>query len=126
MTTSFKIADADITFVAQGPNLKSVGNKLTRDLGRLEEYSLKWKLRPNPNKTAVCTHHLDSRIVNAEVDVTFCGTKVENVRSPKYLGVTFDRTLNFKEYLQRCKDKEGQGMGKPHPETGRNIVGSRR
>ena len=31
--------------------------------------------------------------------------KVENVRYPKYLGVTFDRTLTFKEHLQRCKEK---------------------
>ena len=53
----------------------------------------------------LCTHHLDNRTANAEVDMTFCGMKVENVRYPKYLRVTFDRTLTDKEHLQRCKEK---------------------
>ena len=74
-------------------------------MGMLEEYLHKWKLCPNPNKTAICTHHLDNHTVNAEVDVTFCRMKVQNVRYTKYLGVTFDRTLTFKEHLQRCKEK---------------------
>ena len=29
--------------------------------------------------------------------------KVENVHYPKYLEVTFDRTLTYKEHLQICK-----------------------
>jgi len=89
--TSFKLAYADdIALVAQGPDLKSVSNQLTGDLGILEEYLHKWKLCPNPNKTAICTHHLDNHTANAEVDVTICGMKVENVRYHKYLEVTFD------------------------------------
>ena len=37
--------------------------------------------------------------------MTLCGTKVENVRYPKYLGATFDQILTFKEHLPRCKEK---------------------
>ena len=62
------------------------------------------KAPPKLQKTDIGTHHLDNRTENAEVDVTFCGMKVENVRYPKYLGVTFDRTITFKKHLQRCKE----------------------
>ena len=89
----------------QGSNLKSVRNQLTQDLGILEEYLYKWKLHPNTNNTAICTHHLDNRTANAEVDVTFCCIKVENVYYPKYLGVTFDWTITDTEHQQRCKEK---------------------
>ena len=51
--TSFKLAYVDdIALVAQGPDLKSVGNQLTQDLGILEEYLHKWKLGPKPQQNS--------------------------------------------------------------------------
>jgi hypothetical protein len=105
-TTSAKLVYADdIALIAQGTSLLSIEQTLSSDLATLERYFQRWMLRPNPAKTMVTAHHLDNKAARATLNVLFCGKKVEHVEHAKYLGVTFDRTLTFRQHLDQSRQK---------------------
>lgn len=78
---------------------------ITRDLQTLNEYYARWRLCPNPTKTEVAAFHLSNSLANREANVTFCGTKLRHNPTPKYLGVTLDRSLTYKPHLESLGQK---------------------
>lgn len=78
---------------------------LSSDLNRLGKYFRQWRLRPNPNKTEVTCFHLCNRFANRTINVDFEGNRLRHNTHPKYLGVTLDRTLSYKEHLTKLAMK---------------------
>ena len=60
-------------------------------------------LRANPDKTQDTAFHLRNREAKRSLTVSWNG--VENTTHPKYLGVTLDRTLSYKQHIQNIKMK---------------------
>lgn len=69
---------------------------MTKDLTILNTYFQKWRLKLNPNKMEVCTFHLNNKQANKTLDIRFDQVQLNHNSSPKYLGITLDRTLSFK------------------------------
>ena len=66
-----------------------------------------WASQPiaNSDKTQIPAFHLLHREANRSLKVSWNGVDLENTAQPKHLGVTFDRTLSCKQYIQNTKIK---------------------
>ena len=78
---------------------KFIETVLSIDLDILWDYFRKWRLKLNTNKTVWCVAHFTNRLADYELTVTTDGIKIPFVKTPKYLEVTLDRTLSFKQHL---------------------------
>ena len=66
----FQYAD-DIAIAYQSIDLEDGGKALTEDHNTMDKYFSKWRLKPNPAKTEVCTFHLNNKKAREELKVTF-------------------------------------------------------
>ena len=100
----FIFAD-DTAMAAQGSSFREVEEKLTNALEEVSQYYDSNHLKPNPGKTQVSAFHLKNREARRELDVTWRGSKLQHCRTPRYLGVTLDRTLTFKQHCLNTRSK---------------------
>ena len=56
-------------------------------------------------KTEVTLFHLYNKMANHKINVLFDGQVIKNSRFSKYLGVTLDRILTYKEHLTKTAAK---------------------
>ena len=59
----------------------------------------------NPDKTQVTAFHLRNKEEKRSLKVVWNKTELENTPHPKYLGVTLDRTLCYKQHIHNTKMK---------------------
>ena len=74
-------------------------------LEELTHYYRSNSLRANPDNTQVTAFHLRNKEANRSLKVEWNRTKLKNTPHPKYLGVTLDRTLSYKERMHNTKMK---------------------
>lgn len=105
-TTSRKFGYADDWAIAtRDPSFENTEGALSEDLARIISYFKQWRLKPNPNKTEVACFHLNNKMANRQLRVFADNQQLKHNKNPKYLGVTLDRTLSFKEHLQNTAAK---------------------
>lgn len=105
-TKSRKFGYADDWALAIGHrDFKVTEDILTRDLSTMGKYFRNWRLQPSAAKTEVSSFHLNNRLANKELHVHFENRLLSHNKYPKYLGITLDRTLSFKEHLTRTAAK---------------------
>lgn len=75
---------------------------LREDLDIVGQYFTKWWIQPNDNKTEVSCFHFNHKLVRIKLDIQFDYTTLTHNRTPKYLGITLDKTLSFKEHLTKA------------------------
>ena len=98
-TRSFIYAD-DLCITAQYPTFTEVEDTIEEALSELTQYYRNNSLRANLDKTQVTAFHLRNREVKRSLNIAWNGIDLENTAYPKYLGVTLDRTLNYKQHIQ--------------------------
>ena len=103
-TRSFIYAD-DLCVTAQYPTFQEVEKQIEEALGELTHYYRSNSLRANPDKTQVTAFHLRNREAKRSLQVSWNGVDLENTDTPKYLGVTLDRTLSYKTHIHNTKMK---------------------
>ena len=103
-TRSFIYAD-DLCVTAQYPTFQEVEQQIEEALGELTQYYRSNSLRANPDKTQVTAFHLRNREAKRSLQVSWNGVDLENTDTPKYLGVTLDRTLSYKTHIHNNKMK---------------------
>ncbi|KAL1454475.1 hypothetical protein WDU94_010720 [Cyamophila willieti] len=105
-TQSRKFGYADDWAIAVRSSDVQVAEKtLSEDLITLGDYFRKWRLKPNASKTEVSCFHLNNQQANMKLRVEFDGQILNHNNTPKYLGITLDRTLTFKPHLQKTAAK---------------------
>lgn len=95
----------DFALAVQAKTFMELEITLTRDLDVMRRYFLKWRLQPNPGKTVVSAFHLCNSAANRQLRVLFGGVELRHDFFPKYLGVTLDRSLTYKENSLRTAAK---------------------
>ena len=95
----------DLCVTAQYPTFQEVEQQIEEALGELTHYYRSNSLRANPEKTQVTAFHLWNREAKMSLQVSWNGVDLENTDTPKYLGVTLDRTLSYKTHIQNTKMK---------------------
>ena len=103
-TRSFIYAD-DLCIICQYPTFQEVEQIIEEALGELTHYYRSNSLRVNPDKTQVTAFHLRDREGKRSLQVSWNGVDMENTDTPKYLGVTLDRTLSYKTPIHNTKVK---------------------
>lgn len=105
-TTSKKFGYADDwAIAAQHRNIEETESILTSDIATLGEYFRRWRLQVNASKTETCCFHLHNKQAGKELNIMFENKQLKHNKFPKYLGVTLDRTLSFKEHLTKTAGK---------------------
>ena len=74
-------------------------------LNELTQYYRNNSLRTNPDKTQVTAFLLRNREVKRSLKIAWNRVDLENTAYSKYLGVTLDRTLNYKQHILNTKMK---------------------
>ena len=103
-TRRFIYAD-DLCIATQSRSFKTIEERLTRALSSLSDYYKKWHLKANPTKTQVCSFHLNNHQANRKLQIKWENKDLESHPHPVYLGVTLDRTLSFKEHVDKLRKK---------------------
>lgn len=105
-TTSRKFGYADdLAIAVQQKHITATEDILTNDLSRLAVYFREWRLKPSMSKTESCCFHLNNKMANVGLRVYFGGALLHHNPTPKYLGVTLDRTLTYKKHLTNTAAK---------------------
>jgi len=102
-TKSFTYAD-DLCVTCQQHTFSAVEASLTNAVNGLHQYYAENSLIANPDKTQVCSFHLN-RDAYHPLNIMWNGQKLKNCKHPKYHGVTLDHSLTFKKHIQNCKAK---------------------
>ena len=103
-TRSFIYAN-DLCVTAQQPYFIEVETTIEESLSELTQYYKSNNLRANPDKTQVTAFHLRNKEAKRTLKVKWNRTDLENTLHPKYLGVTLDRTLRYKQHIHNAKMK---------------------
>lgn len=53
----------------------------------------------------MCAFHLNNKHAYEELEVVFNGVQVQHSFKPKYQGITLDRSLTFKEHIEKTTKK---------------------
>ena len=103
-TCSFIYAD-DLCVTAQQPYFVEVETTIEESLRKLTQYYRSNNLRANPDKIQVVAFHLRNKEAKRTLKLKWNRTDLENTPHPKYLGVTLDRTLSYKQHIHNTKMK---------------------
>jgi hypothetical protein len=95
----------DVMFMSSYTRLtKTIINNWNTYLKALEEWSIEWKLNFAPTK---CSFSIFSK-ANIEKDIETMDLKMYNLKinydpAPRFLGITFDKNLNFSNHIETIK-----------------------
>ncbi|GFS18697.1 RNA-directed DNA polymerase from mobile element jockey-like [Elysia marginata] len=76
-----------------------------KDTTALKEYFDTWYLKMNTTKSVSTTFHLNSHEASKTLNIKFKNMILPSNPSPKYLGITLDRQLNYPKHLEGCANK---------------------
>ena len=71
----------------------------------MAEYCQHWRLKPSVAKTVSSVFHLHNASASHQLSVTLNGQRLKHDPHPVYLGVTLDRTLTYKDHLEKTAGK---------------------
>ena len=103
-TRSFIYAD-DLCIATQDASFEKTESTLSAALDSIGDYYEKNHLCANPNKIQTCVFHLRDRKANRQLNISWCGKKLEHTPSPIYLGITLDITLSYSTHIPKVKAK---------------------
>ncbi|KAI8515700.1 hypothetical protein Bbelb_065130 [Branchiostoma belcheri] len=90
----------DLCLATQAKSFPTIEKRLTDALKILSGYYKSWFLNANPGKTQKAQD-----CVGRGIRIVWEGEELENTPHPVYLGVTLDRTLSFKEHVNKLRKK---------------------
>ena len=95
----------DQCVTAQQSSFVEVETTIEESLAELTRYYRSNNLRVNPHKTQDTAFHLRNKEAKIMLKVKWNRIDLENTPHPKYLGVTLDRTLSYKQHIHNTKMK---------------------
>ena len=102
----------DVTLYTTSESIKENNTKLNRVLKKISDWSNQTNLRISLDKTKVMHfHRLRKRNATvSDVPVKFKGRRIEEVNQYKYLGIIFDKTLNWTKHVDYITGKARRAM----------------
>ena len=89
----------DIVLASRSNEFERCQMDLQTDIASLANYFANWRLKLNLSKTEVTAFHLSNRLADHKLTVSLNGQTLNHNPHPKYLGVTLDRSLTYKNHL---------------------------
>jgi hypothetical protein len=78
---------------------------LTADMAQVAHYCHRWRLKPSVTKTVSIVFHLHNASASRELTVMLNGARLKHDPQPVYLGIPLDRTLSYREHLEKTASK---------------------
>ena len=105
-TTSSKFAYAnDLALVHIARDRRTLEKILSQDMATLQTYLQKWRLKLSETKTVSSLFHLNNREAKRELSVKLNGKLLPFSNTPKYVGITLDRSLTYRRHLESLRKK---------------------
>ena len=93
-----------------GDNLVEVSECIQKDINEIMEWSRKWRININADKTEYCIFSsLKQHPGHTILKLNYTTLKYD--RNPKLLGVTLDEKLNFGQHILNIERKVGNSLG---------------
>jgi len=100
-TVSRKCAFADdLAIMNANGHWQTVEVVLSKDMATIGKYLQTWKLKLSTTKTVYVVFHLNNKETKCELKVNFNNETLPFCSEPKYLGVTLDRSLTYRQHLE--------------------------
>ena len=74
-------------------------------MATLQTYLQKWRLNLSETKIVSSVFHLTNREAKRELSVELNGKPLPFSNTPKYLGITLDRSLTYRQHLESLRKK---------------------
>jgi len=105
----------DTQIYASSQNPEELTSFINSDLERIQDWLAVNKLQAHPSKTKVMfigtSQNLKNKLDTTSNEIMFNGKIVTLVESQKCLGVTIDKTLDFKKHIDEVAKKACSGIG---------------
>ena len=95
----------DITLMISDKSFTPIEHSLSEDLDTMSSYFDNRRLKLNLGKKVCPSFHLAHRLADYQLKVRCNGNIVPCESHPKYLGITLDRTLTYKNHLDQQSQK---------------------
>ena len=86
-------------------SFETIETSLEKDLSTVADFFNKWHLKMSMPKTVSSVFHLANRCAKRELNISLNGTRLNFDPTPKYLGVTLDRSLTFNKHVTATANK---------------------
>lgn len=91
--------------------ISNTEEKLQKMIDILYHYCRRWRLVVNVSKTKCMSFQKSHRSPLSPISLNYAGMKIEQVRYYKYLGVTLDETLNYREHFDTMAASGSRALG---------------
>ena len=124
-TVSWKFGYADDwAIVTQSSNFEALETTVSADTTLLASYFKRWYLNMNEYKIVSCVFHLHNRQAERRLHITASVVFVPSDPSPKYLRITLDRSLTYRQHLKGSSQKLKSRVSLTRNLTGTNCGAS--
>ena len=101
----------DVLVYTHGSGRQGLANKMNHKLEEISAWCKETGSVVNPAKATTMWCSLDNHIVNKDMPQIALGNDaIERVNKFKYLGISFDRTLSFKEHVEYIVQRCSKGL----------------
>ncbi|GFS27990.1 retrovirus-related Pol polyprotein from type-1 retrotransposable element R1 [Elysia marginata] len=100
----------DLALLAQNEDLEQASSLLQQGLECIEKWSKKWKITLNVDKCEVTHFSKWTKEASWRPNVKLLDRRLKYSDSPTFLGVTFDRQLNFRKHVDKIKEKANKRL----------------
>jgi len=95
----------DVALTCSNKQIPVIENTISSDLERVYDYYRKWHLKLSATKSVSSIFHLRNHLARYQLRVFLSGKPIRFDPTPKYLGITLDRSLTFRHHIEKLKNK---------------------
>ena len=95
----------DLAILLSDKRWETIEEGLTADMSTLSTYLKNWRPKLSVAKTISSSFHLNNQEARRELKVMVDGNPLKFKAIPAYLGVKLDRTLTFRQHLEKMSAK---------------------
>ena len=85
----------------QSKTFEEAKKVLEKDVKTIFDYYVSWRLKPNSTKTVVSAFHLNNREAKRAALIKVNNELLAFDECPRYLGIHLDRSLTYKQHLNK-------------------------
>ena len=95
----------DVALTCFDKQTSEIEHTISKDLDCASGYYRKWHLKLSTTKSVYSIFQLKNQLAECQLQVHMSGNSILFDSTPRYLGVTLDRSLTFRQHIEKLKNK---------------------